>query len=95
MRQDLRQRRAELRPLISAIGEELLQKWKQPEQRREHQNAAVAILDIGRMHNGVQQQALRIDENVALLALDLLSRIIAGGSIEAPLFRRFSRFDCR
>ena len=28
------------------------------------------------MHDGVDQQALRIDENVALLALDLLSRIV-------------------
>jgi hypothetical protein len=37
----------------------------------------VAILNIGGMHDGVHQEALRVDENVPLLALDLLARIVA------------------
>ena len=48
-----------------------------PEQGRQQQDAAIAILDIGGVNDGVQQQTQRIDENMALLALDLLARIIA------------------
>ena len=81
--------------MIAAVGEELLQERIHPEQRREQQDAAVAILDIGGMHDGVQQQAQRIYENVALLALDLLARIIAMRVDAGPLFQRFSRFGYR
>ena len=88
-------RRLELRPLIAAIGIELEQKRIEAEQRRHHQNAAIAVLDVGGMNDGVHQQALRIDENVPLLALDLLARIVARRIDRAPLFRRFSRFGCR
>src|SRR2546430_6910362 len=40
------------------------------------ESAAIAILDIGRMNNGVEQQAYCVDKNVPLLALDLLARIV-------------------
>ena len=72
-----RQSLVEFRPLIAAVGEELFQERKHPEQVRHDQNAAIAILNIGRMDNGMKQQAQRIYENVPLLALDLLARIIA------------------
>jgi hypothetical protein len=39
--------------------------------------SAIAILNVGSMHDGVHQQALCVDENVPLLALDLFARIIA------------------
>jgi hypothetical protein len=77
VRQDFRQPLLELRSLIAGVGEQLLQKRIHPEQRREQQDAAVAILDVRGMDDGVQQQAHRVYENVALLALDLLARIIA------------------
>jgi hypothetical protein len=67
----------EFRSLIAGVGEQLLQERIHPEQRREQQDAAVAILDIGGMNDGVEQQARRIYENVALLAFDLFARIIA------------------
>ena len=51
MRKRFRERVGELRALIAAVGEELLQEGKQPKQRRHHQNAAVAILDVGWMNN--------------------------------------------
>jgi hypothetical protein len=57
--------------------------------------AAVAILDIGGMHDGVHQEALRVDENVPLLALDLLARIVAVRVDARLLFQRFSRSGCR
>jgi hypothetical protein len=34
-----------------------LQEWEHPEHRREDEDAAIAILDVGRMNDGVQQQA--------------------------------------
>ena len=45
------------------------------EQRGEQQDAAIAILDVGGMDDGVQQQTQRIDENMPLLALDQLAGI--------------------
>ena len=41
----------------------------------EQQDAAIAILDVGGMDDGVQQQTQRIDENMPLLALDQLAGI--------------------
>ena len=44
------------RPLISAIGEELLQKRINAEQGRENEHASVAVLNIGRMHDRMKQE---------------------------------------
>ena len=66
------QRILESGALISAIGVEIEKEGIKAEQRCHHQHAAVAILDIGGMDEGVHQEALRVDENVPLLALDLL-----------------------
>jgi hypothetical protein len=41
----------------------------------EHHGYPVAILNVGSMHRHAQQQAKRIDENVALATRDLLARI--------------------
>ena len=73
--QDFRERVAEDRPLIGAVGEQLLKEWKLTEQRRQQHDAAVAILNAGGMHYGVQQQAERIDQNMPFLALDQFARI--------------------
>ena len=40
------------------------------------------------MDDGAHQQALRIDEDVALLALDFLARVVARRVDAAPLFLR-------
>ena len=58
--------------LIAAIGEEFHQERKQAEHGRHDECAAVAILNISGMNDSMNQQALGIDENVPLLALDLL-----------------------
>jgi hypothetical protein len=67
----------ERRPLITGVGVELTQKREQPEQRLHEQRAAVAVLKVGGMHDRVQNQALRVYEQMPLLALDLLARIVA------------------
>src|SRR5262245_51464044 len=50
-----------------------LGKIQSPQMGRIHR----PLRDIGGMHDGVHQEALRVDENVPLLALDLLARIVA------------------
>jgi hypothetical protein len=54
--QDFGERVAEDWPLIGAVGEQPLQEWKLTKQRRQQQDAAVAILNTGGMNDGVQQQ---------------------------------------
>ena len=49
-----------------AIGKEPFQKRKQAEKRGKQQDAAVAILNIGRMNNRVQQQTLCIYQDCLL-----------------------------
>ena len=46
-------------------------------QGRHQQGAAVAILNVGAVHDGVYQEALRVDKNMPLLAFDFLARIKA------------------
>jgi hypothetical protein len=65
------------RPLIGAVGEQFPEKGKQAEQCRQQREAAVAILNIGGGDDTVQQQTLRIDQNMPLLALDQLARVEA------------------
>ena len=71
------ERLAEFRPLIARVRKQFLQQGMHSRQGCKQQDAAVAILDIGAMNDGVEHQAQRVYENVALLALDLLARIIA------------------
>jgi len=84
--QQTRQGVMEHRSLIGRVGKEPGQERVHPEHRGEQQDAAVAILDVGGMNDGVQQQAQRVYEKVALLALDLLARIVAMRIDPAPPF---------
>ncbi len=86
---------AEVRPLIAAVGVQLEQEREQTEHQAHQQDAAVAVLHVGAMHDREQQQALGIDGDLPLLSLDLLARVIPADSDEGPLFPRFSRSDCR
>jgi hypothetical protein len=72
-----------LGPLISAIGVEFQQKWKQPEQGGHQHRAAVTILNFDSVHDRPQHQPLRINQDVSLLALDLLPASNACGSRSA------------
>jgi len=56
---------------------ELLEEWKLAKQRGEQQQAAIAVLNVGGMDDGVQQQTECIDQNMPLLALDQLAGIEA------------------
>ena len=67
----------ELGSLIGTVADDLLKKGKQSPHRLEQRRRAIAILHIGRMHLHAQQQAERVDEEMAFLALDLLAGVIA------------------
>lgn len=66
-----------LRPLIAGIGEDALDEGEQAPRRVEQVAGAVAILHIGGMNADTQQEAERIDEDMALAPRDLLARIEA------------------
>jgi hypothetical protein len=76
--------------LISAIGKKLLQEWMQSEQQGRHHDGAIAVLDVGGINDGVLQQAQRVYQYVARLALDLLARIVAGGIVTPPFSALFT-----
>src|ERR1700690_928026 len=75
---------AKQRALISAIGVEIQQERKHAEHCRHDKFATVAILEVGRVHDGVDREALRIDDNGALLALDLLASVVPRRIVGRP-----------
>lgn len=56
----------------------------------EHESCAIAILDIGGMNGGAQQEAERIYEKMALLAFDLLSCVVAMRIVSPPFSALFT-----
>ncbi len=74
------------RPLIGAVGEQLSEQGKRSEHCRQQLEATVAILNVGGGDDAAQQQALRIDQNMPLLALDQLARIEAVAVDAGPPF---------
>ena len=84
--QDAGQGAVKDRPLIGAVGEQFPEKGKQTEQGRQQRETAVAILNVGGGDDAVQQQALRIDQNMPLLALDQLAGIEAVAVDASPPF---------
>ena len=75
-----------LRPSIAAVGKEPGQKRKGAEQGRHQRRAAVAVLDVGGVDGRMHQQALRIDEDVALFAHDLLAGVVTRRIDAGPPF---------
>ena len=66
------------RSLITTIGVDAFDEGEQSSRSLvEHQRRAIAVLDIGRMNDDIQQEAERVDEDVALAARDLLASIKA------------------
>src|SRR6188472_920385 len=52
---------------------------RQPPRRAQQRDGTVPVLDVGGMDRGAQQQAQRVDQDVPLLALDLLARVVTAG----------------
>src|SRR5438045_1580943 len=84
--QDVRHGLLKFGSLITAIGIELEQEREHAEQGGEQQHPAVAILEVGGMNDRVQQQPLRIYQDMALLPSDLLACVITGRVDRGPPF---------
>ena len=64
------------RSLIAGIGEDALDEGKEAAGTSiENQARSVAVLNVGGMDDDVQQEAERIDKDMALAPGDLLARI--------------------
>ena len=61
--------------VVDAVGKEPAQPGKQLVNRLNDQNRPIAILDIGGVHRGTDQQTASIGHNVTLATFDLLGRI--------------------
>ena len=69
---------AQLVAAVGTVGEDRLQEAEEPARPAvEDQKGAVAVLQIGRVDGDGEDQAEGVDEEMALLALDLLARVIA------------------
>ena len=63
---------------VGTVGEDRLQERKQPAGVAiQDQKGAVAVLYVGRVDDDGEDQAEGVDEQMALLALDLFARVIA------------------
>lgn len=66
-----------VRSAVACVGEDAHDERKQSSRAFvENERRAIAILDVGGMNGGAQQQTKRVYENVAFLALNLLSCIV-------------------
>ncbi len=72
--------------LVAGIGEDGLDEGERPARRAKQLAGAVAVLHVGGMDDDAQQQAERIDEDVALAPRDLLARIEALAVERSPPF---------
>jgi hypothetical protein len=75
------------RPRMGAVYEQLAQERKLPEQGAQQQHAAVTVLNIRPGDQHVQHETERVDEKMALLALNQLAAIEARRvDVGAPLY---------
>src|SRR6267142_2169862 len=78
--------------VVDTVGEEMAQPGKQLVDGLDDQHGTIAILDIGGVHLGADQQTASIGHNVALTPFDLLGRIVTTRSAQR-LGRRHMRLD--
>ena len=64
-----------LRPLIAGVGKDAFDEREGSPRRAQHLARTVTILQVGRVDGDAQQEAQRIDQDMALAAGDLLARI--------------------
>ena len=67
---------AQVGAIINTVGEEMAQPGKQLVDGLDDKLGPIAILDIGGVHLGTDQQTASVGYDVALAALDLFGRIV-------------------
>ena len=69
---------AQLFAAVGAVGEDRLQEGKEAARLAvQDQKSAISVLQVGRVDGDCEDQAEGVDEEMALLAFDLLARVIA------------------
>ena len=81
-----RDQRPHLGAGIAAVGDNALDEREAPPRLSQQCLGAVAVLDVGGVHVDVQEEALRVDEDVALAPDDLLAGIVARAVERRPPF---------
>ncbi len=71
------QRAQQLTAAVDAVSEDVAQPWEGAAQGVQQRDSAMTVLDIGRMHEHGEQEALCIGDDVPLAALDALAGIHA------------------
>jgi hypothetical protein len=61
---------------IPAVGEDEFQSPESSSQALHQQLAAIAVLDVGGVHDQGQDQAQRVDQQMPLAPLDFLARVV-------------------
>jgi hypothetical protein len=80
-------RGSSFRRLIASVGEDAFyERAETAGAPIEYQPRTVAILDIRRVNDDIQQEAERVDQYVPLATLDLLARVIARRVERRPPF---------
>ena len=74
------------RALIGAVGNNFAERETAPNKVASKRETAVAILNVGGGDDAAELQALRIDQNMPLLALDQLAGIEAVAVDASPPF---------
>jgi hypothetical protein len=69
-----------LQPTIGGVGPHQLNGREEMLQTLQQEFGSSAITDVGGLHAVLQQIALRINEKMALAALDLLAAVVPTGS---------------
>src|SRR5580698_2644701 len=82
---ELGDRIGELTTAIDAISKDVRQRGEAAPQRTKQRHLAVNILDVGRLNQKRQRQALRVGDNVPFAAFDALKHVKAA---RAATFRR-------
>lgn len=72
-----RDRLGHFRALISGIGEYLFDEWEAPPHPPQEIAGAIAVLNVGGQDAHPEQEAERVDEDVALATRNLLARVEA------------------
>ena len=70
-------RAGHFRSLVCCVGEDAFDEGKTPSHAAQQAARAVAVLDVGGQNAHAEQEAERVDEDMALAARDLLARVIA------------------
>ena len=62
---------------IATISKDAFDKREQSSCPAQQQEGTVTVLNVGGMNDNVQQEAQRVDQDVPLATLDLLTRVVA------------------